>query len=169
MYKKVVNVDGELESLNDKRTSCILLLKGLLTLLDNFRSKLFTLQILEVLEEMVTFSRGIYILIARFMENYAERTIVSMHKKCARFYPLIRQARQMEIFSVMSDMIQMLNALKKCNYFHTCNKVYILNSFLTTLKPSLTFLEKFLLKNSHFHVVLPPPEKKERKYIQKYY
>ena len=169
MYKKVVNLDGELESLNDKRTSCILLLKGLLTLLDNFRSKLFTLQILEVLEEMVTFSRGIYILIAHFMENYAECTIVSMHKKCARFYPLIRQVCQMEIFSVMSDMIQMLNALKKCNYFHTCNKVYILNSFLTTLKPLLTFLEKFLLKNSHFHVVLPPPEKKERKYIQKYY
>ena len=102
------------------------------------------------------------------MEKYAERPILSTHKKCAQFYPLIRQARQMEIFGIMSDMIQMLDALKKCNYFHTCNKVYILNSFLTTLKPSLTFLEKFLLKHSHFHLVLPPPEKK-RKYIQKYY
>ena len=68
---------------------------------------------------MVTFSHGIYILIARFMENYAKRNIVSMHKKDARFYPLIRQAwqaRQMEIFSVMSDMIQMLDGLKKSNF-----------------------------------------------------
>ena len=35
MYKKVVEDDGELESLNDKRTSCILLMNGFITIIDN--------------------------------------------------------------------------------------------------------------------------------------
>ena len=37
MYKKVADDDGGLESMNDKCTSCILLLSGLLTLTDNFK------------------------------------------------------------------------------------------------------------------------------------
>ena len=47
--------DGILESVNDKHTSCILLLNGLITIIDNIRSKVLTLNDLELLEEMVAF------------------------------------------------------------------------------------------------------------------
>ena len=56
MFKKVLEDDGELESMNDKRTSCMLLLSGLLTILENIRCKILGLNDLELLEEMVTFS-----------------------------------------------------------------------------------------------------------------
>ena len=75
----------------------------------------------------------------------------------------------MEIFSYFCDINSMLLILKKGKYFHTCNKLYVMNHFLKTFKPSLTFLEKFLVDNSHFHVTVPPSDKKVRCYIQKYY
>ena len=56
MYKKVVDDDGILESVNDKHTSCILLLNGLITIIDNICSKVLTLNDLELLEEMVAFT-----------------------------------------------------------------------------------------------------------------
>ena len=62
MYKKVVEDDGELESLNDKRTSCILLMNGFITIIDNIHSKILSLNDLQLLEEMVAFTRGIYLL-----------------------------------------------------------------------------------------------------------
>ena len=55
MYKKVVEDDGILESVNDKHTSCILLLNGLITIIDNIHFKVLTLNNLELLEEMVAF------------------------------------------------------------------------------------------------------------------
>ena len=76
-----------------------------------------------------------------------------MNKQPANFHPLIRQARQMEIFSFLSDINCMLQHLKKKKYFHTCNKVGVLNSFV----------------RSYFHVVLPPLEKKPWHYYPKYY
>ena len=168
MYKKVVEDDGVLESLNDKQTQCILLMNSLLTLTDNFRSKILTLNNLQVLEEMVTFTRQIYLLLARIVRDYCQEEVTESHKRPACFYPLIRQARQMEIFLLLCDMNTTLRRLKEKKYFNTCNRVYILNNFVKTLRPSVFFLEKFLLKHPHFHVVIPPPEKKKPKYYQKY-
>ena len=56
VYKKVLEDDGILESVNDKCTSCILLLNGLITIIDNICSKILTLNDLELLEEMVAFT-----------------------------------------------------------------------------------------------------------------
>ena len=56
VYKKVVADDGILESINDKRASCILLMNGLITIIDNIHSKVLTLNDLELLEEMVGFT-----------------------------------------------------------------------------------------------------------------
>ena len=56
VYKKVVADDGILESINDKRASCILLMNGLITIIDNICSKVLTLNDLELLEEMVGFT-----------------------------------------------------------------------------------------------------------------
>ena len=133
MYKKVVDDDGGLESMNDKRTSCILLLSGLLTLTDNLRSKVLSLNNLDLLEEMVTFLRRIYCLVVHVVVNYCQKPLSQLHKSLGSFYPLIRQARQMEIFSLLSDIEYMLRGLKNKNYFRTCNKVYILNEFVKTL------------------------------------
>ena len=133
MYKKVVDDDGRLESMNDKRTSCILLLSGLLTLTDNLRSKVLSLNNLDLLEEMVTFLWRIYCLVVCVVVNYCKEPLSELHKSLASFYPLIRQARQMEIFSLLSDIEYMLCGLKKKNYFRTCNKVYVLNEFVKTL------------------------------------
>ena len=168
MYKKVVNDDGILESVNDKHTSCILLLNGLITIIDNICSKVLTLNDLVLLEEMLTFTRGIYLLVFRIVGDNCKEEVSEMNKRPGQFYPLIRKARQMDIFSLLSDIHCMLNRLKKKKYFHTCNKIGVLNSFLRNLKPSLVFLEKFLVKHKHFHVVLPPPEKKPRRYFPRY-
>ena len=164
-----MNNDGVLESLNDKRTSCILLLNGLILIIDHLRSRILSLSNLELLEEIVGFPRGIYLLIFRTIHDYVKTKVSEMHCKPTVFYPLIRQARQMEIFSYFCDINSMLLILKKGKYFHTCNKLYVMNHFLKTLKPSLTLLEKFLVDNSHFHVTVPPPNKKVCCYIQKYY
>ena len=75
----------------------------------------------------------------------------------------------MDIFSLLSDIACMLQGLKKKKYFHTCKKVGVLNSFLRNLKPSLFFLEKFIVKHDHFHIVLHQPEKKHRCYYLRYY
>ena len=50
MYKKVLNKDGCLESMNDKRTTSILLQNGLITIIENIRCKILTFNDLEVLE-----------------------------------------------------------------------------------------------------------------------
>ena len=169
MYKKVLDDDDILESVNDKHTLCILLLNGLITIIDNIPSKVLTLNDLELLEEMVAFTRGIYLLVFRIIGDYCKEKVSKMNKRPGQFYPLIHKAGQMDIFSLLSDIHCMLSRLKKKKYFNTCNKVGILNSFLRNLKPSLVFLEKFLVKHKHFHIVLPPPEKKPRCYYQKYY
>ena len=80
MYKKVVEDDGVLESLNDKQTQCILLMNSLLTLTDNFRSKILTLNNLQVLEEMVTFTRQIYLLLAHIVRDYCQEEVTESHK-----------------------------------------------------------------------------------------
>ena len=157
-----------LESLNDKRTLCIFLMNGLITLTENLRSKILTLNDLEILEEMVTFTRHIFYLVARAVSDYCKEEVTQGHKRPACFYPLIRQARQMEIFALFCDINTTLSRLRQKKYFHTCNRVHVLNNFLKTLRPSLFFLEKFLVKHRHFHVIMPPPEKKRPKYYQKY-
>ena len=42
MYRKVIADDGDLESMNDKRTMCMLLTKALLNILETFRLKIFS-------------------------------------------------------------------------------------------------------------------------------
>ena len=169
MFRKVVNNDGVLESLNDKRTSCILLLNGLISIIDHLRSRILSLSNLELLKEIVAFMRGIYLLIFCTIHDYVKTKVSEMHHKPAVFYPLIWQVRQMEIFSYFCDINSMLLILKKGKYFHMCNKLYVMNHFFKTLKPLLTFLEKFLVDNNHFHVTIPPPDKKVHRYVQKYY
>ena len=80
MYKKVVNDDGILESVNVKRTSCILLLNELITIIDNICSKVLTLNDLELLEEMVAFTRGIYLLVFRIVVDYCKEEVSEMNK-----------------------------------------------------------------------------------------
>ena len=58
IFKKVFENDGKLESMNDKCTLCILLLSGLICLLENSRSKLWTLNDIDLLEEIVSFTHG---------------------------------------------------------------------------------------------------------------
>ena len=118
---------------------------------------------------MVTFSRHIFVLLERIVRDYCLEQVTDSHKRPGSFYPLIRQARQMEVFLLLCDMNTTLSNLKKKKYFNTCNRVYVLNNFVKTLRPSVPFLEKFLLKHNHFHVIIPPPEKKRPKYYQKYY
>ena len=168
MFKKVFEDNGQLKSMNDKGTSCILLLSGLLTIIENIRCKLLALNDLELLEQMVTFSRRIYNLVARFTEKYSIYTLRAGHKKPTSFYPLIRQARQMEVFSLLCDMTHMLNEFKKDKFFYTCNKVFIMNVFVVTLKPSLAFLKKFLLKHKHFHVILHPPTRSQNGFTKNF-
>ena len=162
MFKKVINDDGELESLNDKRASSILLLNGLMTILETFRSKIFTLQDIECLEEMVTFMRHINMIVNRVVGDCC--SISQFVYTPTDFYPLIRQARQMEIFTRICGTLNLLGKLKKNYFFKECNKVYLLNNFLRSLKPSLAFLEQFLLRTSHFHVIVPPlvPAKRQK-------
>lgn len=169
MYKKVLNDDGELESMNDKRAACIILQNGLLTMIETIRSKILTLNNLPLLEEMVTFLRNIYFIMSRVVSDYCKETVSVMNMKHWVFYPLIREARQHEIHSLLCDMACMMSNLRKKRYFKSCNKVYVLNHFLRTLNPSLVFLQKFVVRNQHFHVVLPPPEPKRRNYYPKYY
>ena len=126
-------------------------------IIENIRCKVLALNDLELLEQMVTFSCRIDHLVASFTEKYSLYTVRSGHNKPASFYPLIRQAWQMEVFSLLCDMTCMLNEFKKDNFFYTCNKVFVMNAFVKTLKPSLVFLKKFLVKLQPFHVILDPP------------
>lgn len=170
MYKKLEDDDdGILESMNDKRTSCILLLGALMNIIENIRCKVLSLNDLDLLEEMVTFTRRIYLLIQRAVGDYCKEKVYERDRERGLFYPLIRQARQMEIHGLLCDMAIMLNGLKKKRYFHKCNKVYVLNAFVRTLRPSSLFLQRFLVKHQHFHVKLLPPPKKQPRYYQKYY
>ena len=156
MYKKVVNDDGHLESINDKQAASILLQKGLITILENLCSKILTLEELDVLEEMVFFMCNINLLVNRVVSGFSEEKpyIYSPHD----FYPRIQQVRQKEIFNIICGITAIFKSLKRKSFFKMCNQVCTLNNFLRNLHPSLMFLQKFLLRNTHFHVVLPPPE-----------
>ena len=153
---------GELESLNDKRESCILLRNGLSTLIENIRSKIFTLQNLELLEEIMEFSGHIHALLYRVIEQYT-KTKLHDYRKRASYFPHIIQAGQMSILAILCSMEYMLSELKKTRYFTLCNKVFVLNHFLQTLKPSRHFLEDFVMAHAHFHVVLPVQPQKSRR------
>ena len=143
IYQKVLSNNGELESLNDKRASLNLLLNGLITIIDNIRSQILSLKDLQLLGEIVTFTHGIYLLVSRIVQDYCNESVSEMNKKPGQFYPLIVQARQMEIFSTLCDMDIMLRKLKKINYFHTCNKVYVMNHFMRSLKPCKQDIKNF--------------------------
>ena len=118
---------------------------------------------------MVRFMRGIVSLVSKVVSEYCGEEVSEKHKEQGVFYPLIHQARQMEIFRIFCDIECMLVKLKEKRFFQECKRIYVLNNFLKTLKPSLLFLEKFLLDNPHFHVVLPPPAKKNNKrYFRKH-
>ena len=84
-----MNNDGVLESLNDKRTSCILLLNGLILIIDHLCACILSLSHLELLEEIVGFMGGIYLLIFRTIRDYVKTKVSKMHRKPTVFYPLI--------------------------------------------------------------------------------
>ena len=84
-----MNNDGVLESLNDKRTSCILLLNGLISIIDHLRSCILSLSNLKLLEEIVGLMRGIYLLIFCTIRDYVKTKVSEMHRKPTVFYPLI--------------------------------------------------------------------------------
>jgi len=159
MYKKVINDDGELESLNDKRASCILLRNGLATLIENFRYKVLSLQDLHLLEEILDFSLGIHNIMYKVIEDYTKTKLLKSTLS-ETYYPLIRQAHQMSIHSVLCSMACMLSDLKQKRYFTTCNKVFVLNHFLQTLNPSILFLQEYLKAHPHFHEPMPVPPKR---------
>ena len=156
MYKKVVNDDGHLESINDKRAASILLHNGLITILENLCSKILTFEELDVLEEMVFFMHNINLLVNCVVSGFSEEKPYIYSPR--DFYPRIRQARQMEIFNIICGITAIFKSLKRKSFFKMCNGVCTLNNFLQNLHPSLMFLQKFLIRNTHFHVVLPPPE-----------
>ena len=169
MFKKVVNNDVELESMNDKRASSILLQNGFLTILENLRCKILSFQDIEILEYMLSFCRNISLLMYRVINAFDYRDIPVYNPSPGAFYPLIRQAHQMEIHSLLCYMASLMAHLKRNKYFYTCNKFKHMNQFLKQLQPSLHFLEKFLVSNKHFHCVLPPQEpNKQCKYFRQY-
>ena len=155
MFKKVINDDQKLESLNDKRVQCILIQNGYISLLDTLRSKTLTLQNLPLLETVLKFSHGIAQLITNFVRHYSKTEIFPRHR-FGQFYPLILQSRQMDIHHILSDMIGMLSDMKRKNFFKECHKVFILNNFLRTLHPGLLYIQKFIVANEHFHIRIPP-------------
>ena len=151
MFKKVLNDDQKLESLNDKRVQCTLIQNGYISLLDTLRSKTWTLQNLSLLETVLKFSHGIAQLITNFVRDYSKTEIFPRHR-FGQFYPLILQLRQMDTHHILSDMIGMLCDMKRKNFFKQGNKVFILNNFLRTLHPGLLYIQKFIVANEHFHI-----------------
>ena len=168
-FKKVVNDDSLLESLNDKQAPSSMLLNGLLTVFENLRSKVLTFNDSGKLEDMVSFLCNINVSVTCAVCEYCKQFKPVKIPSSGVFYPLMWQAWQMEIHILLCTMSSHLLKLRQKQYFRTCSKIYLLNFFLTTLKPSLMFLQKFLLANSHFHVVLPSPEPKKQPYYQRYY
>ena len=169
IYRKVIADDGQLESLNDKRTHCILLTNALLSVLESFRSKIFSFNDLEELEKMVKFTRQIMFIMHKVVTESCNVEFPSYSPQHGVFFPLIRMARQFEIHSLLCYKASLLTELKKNKYFKACQKIGVLNNFALTLQPSRFFLDEYLVKTSHFHHVLPPKPKPERKYSQKYY
>ena len=155
MFKKVINDDQKLESLNDKRVQCILIQNGYISLFDTLRSKTLTLQNLPLLKTVLEFSHGNAQLITNFVRDYS-KTEVFPHHRFGQFYPLILQSRQMDIHHILSNMIGMLSIMKKKNFFKECHKVFILNNFLRTLHSGLLYIQKFIVANEHFHMPVPP-------------
>ena len=155
MFKKVINDDKKLESLNDKRVQCILIQNGYISLLDTLHSKTLTLQNLPLLETVLEFSHGIAQLITNFVRDYSKTEVFPRHH-FGQFYPLILQSRQMDIHHILSNMIGMLSDMKKKNFFKECHKVFILNNFLCTLHPGLLYIQKFIVANEHFYMPIPP-------------
>ena len=151
MFKKVINDDQKLESLNDKRVQCILIQNGYLSLLDTLRSKTLTLQNLPLLKTVLEFSYGIAQLITNFIRDYSKTELFPRHL-FGQFYPLIVQSWQMDIHHILSDIIGMLSDMKRKNFFKECNKVFILNNFLCTLHPGLLYIQKFIVANEYFHM-----------------
>ena len=155
MFKKVINDDRKLESLNDKRVQCILVENGYLSLLDTLHSKTLTLQNLPLLKTVLEFSHGIAQLMTNFVRDYSKTEIFPPHQ-FGQFYPLIVQSRQMDIHHILCDMIGMLSDMKRKKFFKECSKVFILNNFLCTLHPGLLYIQTFIVANEHFHVPIPP-------------
>ena len=105
--------------MNNKCAACILLQKGLMTLSKNLRSKILTLEDVELREEMIDFLVNIYRLIYNVIQDYT-KTKLSDYAQMATYYPQIKQARQMSNFSILSSIISMLEDLWKKKFFESC-------------------------------------------------
>ena len=169
MYRKVIADDGELESMNDKRTMCMLLTKCLLNVIETLRSKVLSLEDIDLLEEMVHFCRNISSIVNKVVTVRCGMNHTPYCPKMGVFFPLIRQARQFEIHSLLCFMASLLQKLKTTKFFAKCNKLGVMNEFMATLQPSRNFFDNFVIRNAHFHEVLPPKIKQQRRYQQKYY
>ena len=143
MYKKVVNDDGLLESLNDKRAASIMLLNGLLTIFKNLRSKVLTFNNLEKLEKMVTFLCNISVLVTHAVCDYCKQCKPVSIPSSGVFFPFIRQAWQMEIHSLLCTMTSLLVKLRKKDYFRTCSKKFSTYIFEQPLNLHLCFFRNF--------------------------
>ena len=113
----MINKDGKLESMNDKCATCILLQKGLTTLSENLRSKILTLEDLELHEEMIDFLVNIHCLMYNVIRDYT-KTKLSDYAQRAMYNPQIKQARQMSNLSILSSVISMLEDLTKRKFLN---------------------------------------------------
>ena len=155
--------------MNDKRTLCILLVEGLLSVIDSLRSKIFTFEDIDRLEEMLSFCTGISHVVHSTLSNTCLVDVQQYVSTQCVFRPLIRQARQFEIHSLLCYIASLIRKVKKEKYFHTCKNVAVMNSFLMKIRPSRLFLEKFLVANPHFHSEVPKPPKQQRRWHPRYY
>ena len=151
IYKKAMNPDGDLETLNDKRAACILLQNSLTSLFDQIWSKILTVKNLDQLEHILEFMLNINYLLRHFiMQN--TKSEMTQYDTCTTYYPLLLKARQMSIHTIVCSMLSMLHYLKTQKYFTYCYKIFVLNNFIRTLTPSKIFLEKYIVRHPHFHL-----------------
>ena len=89
MYKKVIADNGEPESVNDKRTLCILLTKALEKVIESFRSKIFGFEDLEKLEDIVSFTRNISLIMYNVVSGSCGIACAELDPRHAVFFSLI--------------------------------------------------------------------------------
>ena len=161
LFRKYLEVDNtneedmEWENLFDKRTRCLFLLNGVYSYSETFRSKIFTVKDIELLESIRLSFGNISAMYRNYAEQYSKTRVVDYVHDSRDTNPNLIKQRQMEIHSICCEIQVFCKNVKP--YIQSTLINNSIRQFFNIMSSTCKFFERTVMENPIFHAVDPNP------------
>ena len=157
--------DKEWENLFDKKTRCMFLLNGVNSYSETFRSKIFSVKDMELLESIRLSFGHISSMYRNFAQQYSKTKVVDYVHNSRDINANLMKQRQMEIHSICCEIQMFCKEVKP--YIKSTLINDAIRQFFNIMQSTCKFFEKTVMDNPIFHAVEPNPP--SRKKCSKFY